>query len=46
MEVNERFVISGDFSSLPINVEVPSLAIIDNCKELTVIETIDFLTTS
>ena len=43
-EVNERFVISEDYSSLPINVGAPSFAISNNCKQLTVINTIVLLT--
>ena len=45
MEVNERFVICENYSSLPINVGVPSFAISNNCKQLIVINTVVFLTT-
>ena len=45
MEVNERFVISDDHSSLPINVGVPSFATSCNCKQLIVINIVVFLTT-
>ena len=45
VEVNERFVINDDYSYLPINVDVPSLAISENCKELIFIDTVLFLMT-
>ena len=45
MEVNERFAISEDYSVLPINVEAPSFAISNNCKQLMVMKTIVSLTT-
>ena len=45
MKVNERFVISEDYSSLHINVEVHSLTKSNNCKQLIVINTTLLLTT-
>ena len=45
MEVNERFVVSDDYSLLPINVGVPSFATSDDCKQFMVMNTIVLLTT-
>ena len=45
MEVNERFVISEDYSSLPINVGMPSFAISNNCKQHIAMNTIVLITT-
>ena len=45
MEVNERFVISEDYSLLPINVGAPSFATSSNCKQLMVMNTVVLLTT-
>ena len=45
MEVNERFVILDDYSSLPINVGLLSFAISNNCKQLIVMNTIVLPTT-
>ena len=44
MEVNERFSISDNNSSLPINVEVPSFATSKSCKQHMVMTTAVFLT--
>ena len=45
MELNERFVISDDNSSLPINVGAPIFATNDDSKQLKVMNTLVFLTT-
>ena len=45
MELNERFVISKDYSSLPINVKALSFAISKDFKQLMVGITAVFLTT-
>ena len=44
IEVNERFIISDDYSLLPINVGAPNFATSNNCKQLTIMKTIVFLT--
>ena len=46
MEVNERFAIGDDYSSLPINIRVPSFAISNNFKKLMAMNTAVLLTTS
>ena len=45
MEVNERFVISEDNKSLPINAGAPSFATINNYKQLMVMNTVVLLST-
>ena len=45
VNVKERFMISDDYSSLPINVGIISFAKSNNCKKLMVMNTIDSLTT-
>ena len=45
MELNERFVISEDYSSLPINIGVLSFATSNNCEQLTFMDTIVLITT-
>ena len=45
MEVNERFVICENYSSLPINVGAPSFAINNNCKQITIMNAVVLLTT-
>ena len=42
--MNERFAIHDDYSSLPINIGVPSFAICNNYKRLMVMNTVAFLT--
>ena len=42
--MNERFVVSDDYSFFPFNVGPPSLAIYDNCMKLIVITGVIFLT--
>ena len=44
MEVNERFILSDEYSLLPINVGAPSFIISNNCKQLIAINTKAFLT--
>ena len=46
MEVNERFAISEDYTSLPINVGAPSFATGNDCKQLIIMNTVVSLTTS
>ena len=45
MEVNKRFVISEDYSLLPINVGAPRFATSKDGKQLMVINTVILLTT-
>ena len=45
MELNERFIISEDYSFLPINVGALSSAISSNCKKLIIMNAVVFLTT-
>ena len=45
VEVDERFMIHKDYSSLPINVRALIFAISYNCKQLMVINAVVFLTT-
>ena len=45
MKVNERFVITKDYSLLPINIGVPSFATSKDCKQLMVMNTVVLLTT-
>ena len=40
MKVNERFVISEDYNLLPINIEAPSFATSNNCKQVMVMNTV------
>ena len=44
MEVNDRFVIIGDYNYMPINVEAPNLATSNNSNHLMVLNTVFFLT--
>ena len=46
MGINERFMISEDYSLLPINVVAPSFATSNNCKQLMVKNTVVSLTAS
>ena len=44
--MNERVVISDDYTLLPINIRAPSFAISNNCKQCMVMSTIVLLTNS
>ena len=46
MEVKYRFIFSDSYSSLPIIIGAPSFAASNDCKQLTLMNTIAFLTTS
>ena len=43
VEVNERYVICEDHSSFPINMGAPRIAISNDYKKFTVIDTVVFL---
>ena len=45
MEVNKRFAINNDYSSLPINVRAQSFTRSNNCKQFMVMNTVVFLST-